>query len=287
MNLKKKIFTPLLGMLNRFSKKGKRPSIRVTRRYPKLQPGLARVPVENGSKTFRKFIGVLALSLVLVACSPQASGPEIPDTGTEVGGRAELVEALEGLGSTVEETGEVDQPFFDVDARMLQVDGQTIEVFEFPDEAARETASGTIEPNASMIGTMIPEWVDVPHFWARGRLIVLFVGQDQTVIDRLTSVLGQPVATGQSAVGSPPAVDPEAVLSAVNNLAQSVGVDVNQVQVINSEQVEWPDACLGLPQGDESCAQVITPGFRVLLEINGVQYEVRTDQTVANVRLGQ
>jgi hypothetical protein len=107
------------------------------------------------------------------------------------------------------------------------------------------------------------------------------------VIDRLSSVLGQPVATGVSAVGGPPAVEPEAVLAAVNNLAQSVGVDVNQIKVVNFEQVEWPDACLGLPQPDEVCAQVVTPGFLVVLEVNGAQYEVRTDQTGAIVRLNQ
>ena len=287
MNMKKKILSPLLGMLNRFNRKGKRPAIRVPRRYPGLQPKMAPVPVANSSKTLRKFIGVLALSLILVACSPQTGGPEIPDTGTEIGGRAELVEALQALGSTVEEVGEVDQPFFDVDARILQVDGQTVEVFEFSDEAAREAAAGTIEPNASMIGSIIPEWVDVPHFWSEGRVIVLYVGQDQTVIDRLTRILGQPIATGQPAVGSPPVVEPDAVLSAVNSLAQSLGVDVNQVQVVNFEQVEWPDACLGLPQGDEACAQVITPGFLVVVEVNGVQYEVRTDETGTNVRLVQ
>jgi hypothetical protein len=287
MNIKKKIISPLLGMLKGIGKKGRRPSIRVTRRYPRLQPGLARVPVLNDPKTIRKLIGVLALGFILVACSPQPGGPGIPNTGGEVGGHAELVEALEGLGSSVEESGEVDQPFFDVDARMIQVDGQTVEVFEFPDEASRETASGTIEPNASSIGTMIPEWVDVPHIWARGRIIVLYVGQDQSVIDRLTSVLGQPIATGNAAVGSPPAVEPEAVLAAINSFAQAQGIDINQVQVISFEQAEWQDSCLGLGRADESCAQVITPGFKVVLEVDGVQYEVRTDETGANVRISQ
>lgn len=287
MSLKKKMLSPLLGILNRFSKKRKRPTIRVSRGYPKFQPKLARVPVTNNSKTISKMVGVLALGLILAACSPQPGGPSIPDTGSEIGGQAELVEALEGLGSSVEGTGEVDQPFFDVDARTIEVDGQTVQVFEFPDEASRETASGTIDPNASMIGSMIPEWVDVPHFWTEGRLIVLYVGQDQTVIGRLTSVLGQPIATGQPAVGSPPTVEPEAVLAVINNLSQSLGVGADQVQVVSFEQVEWPDACLGLPQGDEACAQVVTPGFQVILEVNGVQYEVRTDQTGTNIRLNQ
>jgi hypothetical protein len=285
--MKKKILSPLLGLLKKFTKKGMRPTIRVSRRLLKAQPALAPIPVSNNSKTLRKFIAVLALSLILVACSPQASGPELPETGIDVGGRTELVDALQALGSDVQEAGAVDDPFFNVDARNLQVDGQNVQVFEFPDEASRQTAADTIHPSASQIGTIIPEWIDVPRFWSSGRVIVLYVGQDQTVIDRLSSVLGQPVATGASAVGGPPAVEPEAILAAVNSLAQSVGVDVNQIQVVTFEQVEWPDACLGLPQPDEVCAQVVTPGFLVVLEVNGAQYEVRTDQTGAIVRLNQ
>jgi len=274
-----------MGLLGRIRKKTRRPSIRINSGFPKAEPALAPIPVPSGSKTLRKFIGVLAISFILVSCSPGAGGPELPETGAEIGGRTELVQALESLGSTVEEAGAVDEPFFDVDATNLTVDGQNVQVFEFPDEASRETAADTINPSASQIGEIIPEWVDVPRFWSTGRVIVLYVGQDQTLIDRLTSVLGQPVATGVSAVGGPPAVQPEAVLAAVDSMAQSAGVDVNQVQVINFEQVEWADACLELPQADEVCAQVITPGFLVNLEFNGVQYEVRTDETGANVRV--
>ena len=43
------------------------------------------------------------------------------------------------------------------------------------------------------------------------------------------------------------------------------------------EFVEWPDACLGIAQRDVACAEVITPGYRIILEANGATYEYHTD----------
>lgn len=37
----------------------------------------------------------------------------------------------------------------------------------------------------------------------------------------------------------------------------------------NVEPAEWPDACLGLAETGEICATVITPGYRVTVEVNG------------------
>jgi hypothetical protein len=281
---------PIQGFLKRFSKRGKRPVIRVARRYPGFRGQAAPVPVENTSKTYQKLVGMLVAGLLLAACSPQTGQPEIPDTGDRVGDAAALVAALEEAGATVEEAGRVEPAFFDVDARLIRVNGQDVQVFEFPDEASRQTASDTIDPSAALIGGTVPEWLDVPHFWASGRVIVLYVGQDQTVIDQLTRVLGPPVATGAgTAGGAQPtiAVQPEAVIAAARNAAAALGVNIDQVRIISFEQVEWPDACLGLPQTDEACAQVVTPGFRVVLEINGQQLEFHTDQTGTNIRQSQ
>ncbi len=44
------------------------------------------------------------------------------------------------------------------------------------------------------------------------------------------------------------------------------------------EAVDWSDASLGCPEPGQVYAQVITPGYRVLLEAAGKEYEVHTDQ---------
>ena len=93
-----------------------------------------------------------------------------------------------------------------------------------------------------------------------------------------------PAAAG---VGTDIPVNLPAVQEAQKFLSQSLGVDVAQIQVVKVEDVEWPDACLGLPNGDEACAQVITPGFRITLEVNGQTYILHTDENGLNIRQEQ
>ena len=77
---------------------------------------------------------------------------------------------------------------------------------------------------------------------------------------------------------------PDAINAAVNQLSQELNVNVGDVRVVSFKQTDWQDACLGLGQPNESCAQVVVPGYQVVLEVNGQQYEFRTDQTGDVVR---
>jgi hypothetical protein len=79
---------------------------------------------------------------------------------------------------------------------------------------------------------------------------------------------------GQSAGNLPPAA-----VVAQNMLAQQLGVAADTVKTIKVEQVEWPDGCLGVQKPGVMCTQVITPGYLVLLSVNGKQYEFHTDTT--------
>jgi heat shock protein HslJ len=82
-----------------------------------------------------------------------------------------------------------------------------------------------------------------------------------------------------------PNLPPKAVLDAQQWLATQLNVAIEQVEVIEVEQAEWPDSCLELGRPDESCAAVITPGWRAVVEVNGQRYEVRTDETASTIRL--
>jgi hypothetical protein len=81
-----------------------------------------------------------------------------------------------------------------------------------------------------------------------------------------------------------PADLPTAVMQAQQYLSEQLGVGLTAIQILDTEQVEWPDACLGLEEEDEFCAQVVTPGWRVLAEVEGQIYELRTDETGTIVR---
>jgi hypothetical protein len=66
--------------------------------------------------------------------------------------------------------------------------------------------------------------------------------------------------------------------AALTALSENLGLPTDEITVVSTEAVEWPDSCLGIKGSELSCAQVITPGFRVTLEANGKQVEYRTNQ---------
>jgi hypothetical protein len=63
----------------------------------------------------------------------------------------------------------------------------------------------------------------------------------------------------------------------LNFVAQKYSASANAVKIIKVEPVNWPDACLSAAQPGEVCAQTITPGYRVMVEIKGIAYELHTD----------
>lgn len=66
--------------------------------------------------------------------------------------------------------------------------------------------------------------------------------------------------------------------AAISAVVENLGVAAEQVKVVSTEAVDWPDSCLGITMEGISCAQVVTPGFRVTLDVAGKQVEYRTNQ---------
>jgi len=77
---------------------------------------------------------------------------------------------------------------------------------------------------------------------------------------------------------------PSAVEVARQMLSEDFDVPVGNIELVTYTIEDWPDACLGLPNADELCAQVVTPGYRVVLKADGEQYVYRTDETGQVVR---
>ena len=67
----------------------------------------------------------------------------------------------------------------------------------------------------------------------------------------------------------------------IRDLALRLKVDLNEIQVISIESVEWPNSGLGCPLPGIDYAQVITPGFRITLEAAGEIYIYHTNTAVA------
>jgi hypothetical protein len=99
-----------------------------------------------------------------------------------------------------------------------------------------------------------------------------------------------PVPSTQTSVPTPYESQipiPAGAAAAQKLLAERLNISIDQINIRQIEQKQWPDACLGLQQPDEMCAVVITDGFQVMMEAQGSTYEAHTDMDGKQVRFAE
>lgn len=229
----------------------------------------------------RFLLGLSRSALLLVA-----TGAVVLSSGCSRGERPiadarDLTEALGRAGAAVSETAALAGLQFATPGRVLQVNQALVQVIEFDTFEARQEVSDQISPDGLTFAGQPLIWTERPNLWAVGRLIVVYEGTDGGTILLLSGLLGDPLTGAAAADGEP---YPPAVTAAIGTLAHTLGLDPAGVEVVTFEEVEWPDACLGMPSTAEDCVQEITPGWRVVLRAGGSDYELHTDALGDRVR---
>jgi hypothetical protein len=84
----------------------------------------------------------------------------------------------------------------------------------------------------------------------------------------------QEQGTGQTGGGQ---IDSDIASTAIIVAAERLGVVAAAVELLSVSQVEWPSPALGCPVPGDTYAQVITPGYQVVVKVNDVAYSVNTD----------
>jgi hypothetical protein len=77
---------------------------------------------------------------------------------------------------------------------------------------------------------------------------------------------------------------PDVALNIRNQVSTMLGVPVESIQLESVEQTDWPNGCLGLPEPEEVCTEVITPGWLLVFSAEGQEYRFRVDQTGMVIR---
>jgi len=130
-------------------------------------------------------VGMVAL-IALGACTPTSSPTDLDS----------LIDSLEDAGAVVQPAGVISQPFLAVTGRVVKVDNTDVQVFEYPGTTAANADADMVSADGSSVGTTMISWVATPHFYKSGKLIVLYVGDNQEVISTLQGVLGLQFAGG-------------------------------------------------------------------------------------------
>lgn len=94
---------------------------------------------------------------------------------------------------------------------------------------------------------------------------------------------GQATEPGSSATSTtipdlPLGLSQAAFQGLVSDAADRAGVPVGEVEVVSIESQDFNDASLGCPEAGKLYAQVITPGFRVVVSADGDEYDYRVGQ---------
>lgn len=133
-------------------------------------------------------------AVALAGCAPVPTHSVQPCGRSAVPDHRALIGGLRAAGAQVVQEQMLRQPFFDVEARILVVDGEGVQVFEYDDATTAAAQAARVSSDGSQIGTTKPLWVGPPHFYRKGRLLVLYLGEDTRTLERLACLLGPPFA---------------------------------------------------------------------------------------------
>ncbi len=101
-----------------------------------------------------------------------------------------LIKKLRAGGLTFKRGEKVSQPFFSVPGRTLIMSGEQVQIFEYKKIETADTEAGRVGSTGSPVGTTMITWIEPPHFYKSGKLIVLYLGENSGVIKALENALG-------------------------------------------------------------------------------------------------
>ncbi len=94
------------------------------------------------------------------------------------------------------------------------------------------------------------------------------------------------VAEGRKGMSSKTTSPPLSVKTAVfNDAVKRISRTVSAMRILEVQQQQWSDGCLGFGKSDEICTQAITPGYQVVVTDGLKNWTYRTDDTGDAVRL--
>jgi hypothetical protein len=132
-------------------------------------------------------LGVSLLTAgALAGCGDSQAPPEVCF--------ASFIASLRTTGATVEILGDVSEPFLSVPGRLITVNDEDVEVFEYTSPDARAADATRASPDAMAVvdaagNVSSTSWIATSHVYHTGRLIVVYAGENDAVSGVLESVL--------------------------------------------------------------------------------------------------
>ncbi|MBD1870208.1 hypothetical protein H6F93_26525 [Leptolyngbya sp. FACHB-671] len=97
-----------------------------------------------------------------------------------------------------------------------------------------------------------------------------------------------PSPTATTTSPNPVTVLPAALTERLKSfLAAETAITSEAIALQQFEPVDWNNACIGVPSPEEFCAEMITPGYRIVFNTPNGAYVVHTDHSGQTIRLAE
>ena len=142
---------------------------------------------------------LVLIALLLTACGAVQGGP--PSHGGPVQDQVSLIDTLRSKNVTVDISGGVSQPFLSAQSgTIVRLSGgpltraADLQLFEYGSASVASAEAKQIRSDGSGNATTVVDWVAPPHFFLKGRVLVIYLGSDATIVSLLSGVLGSQFA---------------------------------------------------------------------------------------------
>ena len=203
------------------------------------------------------FIMIIIFGLLFAACQPQNSSAvipspypsgDVPNGSTEPYPAPDTISEEKAMENALQKASEI-----------LNVPRDKLKIQEVEKRAWANACLELPQPDEAC-AEMIVSGYRI-HLLVDSKTVVIHTNQDGTTV---------------RVVGAAPMGDISEKVKIF--LMESLGVNESQINILQIQEVEWPDSCLGISQPDQMCLQVITPGYRILVEVQGKKVTLHTNR---------
>ena len=180
--------------------------------------------------------------------------------------------AISSAGATIDKVAEDDAH------HKLQPYGSepTIEPLQVQGQEARLILPSADQPQAmkGQAGLIVhlPQPIDISG--SQYDYLMLWADEEHIRAIAETLELQKPAAQETATLSASQA--PDAIQAILFAVAMQFRTRLDQLQLVDWEYVNWPDGCLGVPMR-RMCTQAVVPGFRIVVRVEGQEYEYRSD----------
>jgi len=145
---------------------------------------------------------VQALSLLLIAAFLVSSCAKNTQENKNVMDYDNFVQEMAKDSVKIEMSGQLTESFIGAVPKIIKIDNAEAQIFEYSNESEMERNSAEINSDGSSVGNTMITWIDKPHFFKRGKIIMLYLGKDNNTLAKIEKILGKQFAGASNKISN-------------------------------------------------------------------------------------